>query len=188
MGVAQAGSSPAKRHSVLRSARWLLVALLFAGGMYGAWMLTHPEPGGQTWRNSQTDAVREAIFRSQIAEHRHNGEICFLTVSNNAAENVAFARRFAGTGFVRPLTDSDEPGPRPPMLLASKTNPGFTDATTGKPALHFWVEELEWISDKEAEVRGGGANAGTGGDFGVFTVAWRNGRWSVTSYKPRGML
>jgi len=134
-----------------------------------------PPYHGARWRQDQEAQVMEAVFRYQIREHRNNGQICFLAVKNAPPER-AVMNRLSDLPFALPLSPRFGTGPN-----------GYTDKTTGKAALHFWIDRIGWDSDADVRLEGGGAAAGMSGDAGVFTASWRRGGWTV-SYERRVMF
>jgi len=166
----------------------VVASIVFAGTCaYRAAFST--DLGGVAWRTAQEDKVREAVFRWQIAEHSGPGNVCFLTLHDGSpAQHAAFIRRFAANPLVLALPPNQIGNPASPMLLQGRTGQGFTDARTGKRALHFWIDKIEWQSDIEAEVSGGGAAASLSGNSGVFTVEFRDRRWIVTNYRQTATM
>jgi len=134
--------------------------------------------------------VREAVFRWQIDQNRKYGETCFLTLRGRSpSATAAFVTgHFKDCPFVKPLADSQARAIHPAMLSHTKTINGFVDARTGRPALSFWIDAVEWASDARAEVDGGGAAAISSGNDGAFSVAWNGHRWNVTGYKMRAIF
>lgn len=140
----------------------------------------NPPYSGARWQHDQEVRVQEAVFRYQIAENRHHDEICFLSV-REASPAPALMQHFAGLPYVLPVSQQ-LPTDR------SHTRQGTTD----RSALKFWVDRLNWDSDTELHVEGGGGALSVpdgnlpvrGGDAGKFTVAWKQGEWKVEKYEP----
>ena len=173
-----------------KSLRWIVfVVAATVVAAFGYGVPSQPNLGGERWRQSQADNVREAVFRWQIARHRRYGEVCFLTIDGRSASaTVAFiAEHFKDSPFVKPLAASQMRAPHTPMLYKTKTIGGFVDARTGQRALNFWTTAVRWKSDATAEVDGGGAAAIGSGNDGTFTVIWKKQRWNATRYKMRAM-
>jgi hypothetical protein len=131
-----------------------------------------PPYSGAEWRRQQEGPVAEAVFRYQIAAHRTSQQ-CFLSLRRQPPPG-ALTARFASMPFVLPISTRLQDRPR-----------GFIDADTKLPALHFWVDGIEWLSDIEADVEGGGASGNLSGDAGTFKVRWHRRKWSVASYVPK---
>jgi hypothetical protein len=81
-------------------------------------------------------------------------------------------RRFADLPFAVPLSARFQIDQR-----------NYKDKATGRNTLKFWVDRLDWETDTELSVKGGGAAAMQSGDAGKFTVVWKHGEWKVESYK-----
>ena len=166
-----------KPHRLSVNSRLLLglLLLLLAGfgirQAYTGW--NDPPYSGARWRREQQERVFEAVFRYQIAENRHSDQICFLSVRKSAPD-PALMQRFSAFPYVLPLS---------PRFQAAAGN--YTDGATGHLALHFWIDQIDWDSDTEVRVAGGGGAANKSGNAGEFAVLWRRGEWQVLRYEPR---
>jgi hypothetical protein len=148
-----------------------LLLLLSSGVWYNYVRWIDPPYSGPRWRRDQEEKVFEAVFRYQIAEHRHNLQVCFLSVRKSAPD-PSLVRQFANLSDVVPIST---------RFLSQAGN--YKDGPTGRAALHFWIDTIEWDSDIEARVEGGGAAANMSGDAGYFTVVWEHGKWKVIHYE-----
>jgi hypothetical protein len=159
--------------AIFRLLSGLFLLLLIGGEIrqrYLRW--NYPPYGGARWQRDEETKAFEAVFRYQIAENRHRDEICFLSV-RNAAPDRALMQRFADLSFVLPLSA---------RFQLDEGN--FRDRVSGRPALKFWLDRLNWETDTELHVRGGGAAAMRSGDSCEFAVRWQHGVWRVESYTP----
>ncbi len=155
---------------------WVLIGLslllLLSGGVWYNYVRWNDPPhSGPRWCRDQEAKVFEAVFRYQIAENRHNLHVCFLSVRKSAPD-PSFMRQFANLSDVAPIST---------RFQAQTGN--YRDGRTGRAALHFWIDTIEWDSDIETRVEGGGAAANKSGDAGYFTVGWEHGRWKVIHYE-----
>ena len=150
----------------------ILLTLLGLGlwQRYAWWNI--PPYSGPKWRQDQEASVMEAVFRYQISEH-HGNQQCFLSVQN-LPPNHALMQRFAGLPYVLPLSNRFQSGAR-----------GYVDQNTGLPALYFWIDGLEWTSDMEVQVKGGGGAARMSGDAGEFKLLWKHREWHVLNYETQ---
>ncbi len=151
----------------------LMVLILIGGGIWQILRQSEPPYTGVRWQRDQEERVQEAVFRYQIAENCRNGQVCFLSVKE-AAPDRALMQRFAPLAFVQPVS---------PRFQSDKGD--YRDRTTGTPALHFWIDKTEWLTDTEVYVEGGGGAANKSGNAGEFKVLWQHGKWQVESYTPR---
>ena len=130
-----------------------------------------PPYSGLKWRQDQEERVLEAVFRYQIREQRYSEQPCFLSVQQ-AAPGASLMQRFKADPFVLPLS----------VRFQSNAH-GYVDQNTQLPALYFWADGIEWTSDTEASVSGGGGAAMKSGDAGEFSVHWKHGEWQVIQYE-----
>jgi hypothetical protein len=129
-----------------------------------------------TGQESQTDDIREAVFRWQFDHNasgqQTNAQIDFLQVGVKCGDPTdAFLKRFAEN--------------KPPVRMVSASNgsagTGVFDKKTGEKGVIFRITSIVWKSDMEVEVKG----VTTGGIDRVrkhLTVK-KKGQWKVTHDK-----
>ena len=126
-------------------------------------------------RESQTNDIREAVFRYQfdrIAPGKQESvKLYVLGVGESCSDpSDEFLKRFADR--------------QPPVKKASASsyvpNEGLVDKETHRKALMFWANSIAWISDTDVEVSGAyhSAMLSAGNDY--YTVKNENGKWKVT--------
>ena len=126
-------------------------------------------------RESQTDDIREAVFRWQFAHNasglQTNASVYFIAIGEKGVDDPAdaFMKRFAG----------HQPPVRQVSACSASAAKGVLDKRTGKKGLIFRVTGIKWISDAEVEVRGGYYEAGLSSSGNTFTVKKKNGQWKV---------
>ena len=129
-------------------------------------------------RHEQEDAVREAVFRYQFTNNAAHGpataekkiEAYYLSIGEKDADPAdAFMNRFAGN--------------KPPVRKVSECSMAkmrVTDKQTGKRGLIFRVSLIKWISDTEAEVKGGYYEDGLSASGNTYRVKKKGGTWQIT--------
>ena len=135
-------------------------------------------------RESQTDDIREAVFRWQFEQNgsyqKQSAKVYFLEVGEKEGDPSAeFIKRFAGN--------------KPPVRKRSecnidmRTNVGVTDKKTGEKGLILRVWKIEWKSDTEVDVKGGYYEHGLSASGNTYTLKKKNGKWTVTNDKLHWM-
>jgi len=132
-------------------------------------------------RHEQEDAVREAVFRYQFTNNAAHGpataekmiETYYLSIGEKDGDpSVALMKRFAGhKPSVRKVSE------------CSTAKMRVTDKQTGKLGLIFRVRSIKWISDTEAEVKGGYYEDGRSASGNTYRVRRKGGIWQITKDK-----
>jgi hypothetical protein len=129
-------------------------------------------------RESQTDDIREAVFRWQF-DHNASGQqkkaqAYFLGVDDKDADPTdEFMKRFA----------DHKPPVRKASACSADAGKGVRDKKTGEKGLIFRVRKIEWKSDTEVAVKGGYYEAGLSASSNTYTVKKEKGKWKVTNDK-----
>ena len=127
-------------------------------------------------RESQTDDIREAVFRWQFDHNasgqQTNAQVYFLEVGQKGDDpSDEFMKRFAGH--------------KPPVRKKSACNAapgkGVFDKKTGQQGLIFRATSIDWKSDAEVDVQGGYYEAGLSSSGNTYTLKKKNGKWKVTN-------
>jgi hypothetical protein len=118
---------------------------------------------------SQTDDIREAVFRWQFEHHplpQQQDGVYFLRLEKGYDPPDEFMKRFAEN--------------RPPVRMMSRCNVQTSrDRRTGEQGLMFRITSIRWESDTEVEVQSScGWNGGDSGS--TYNVKKENGKWKVT--------
>ncbi len=126
-------------------------------------------------RDSQTDDIREAVFRWQFdhnaSEQQKHTQVYFLEVGDNGGDpSDEFMKRFADI----------KPPVRKVSASTSDIKKGVTDKSTGEKGLIFRVTSILWKSDSEVQVGGGYHEAGLSASGNIYTVKKVKGKWKVT--------
>ena len=126
-------------------------------------------------RESQTDDIREAVFRWQF-EHNASAQVYFLEVGEKEGDpSDEFIKRFAGN--------------KPPVRKRSECSidrrrrVGVLDKKTGEQGLIFRVRNIEWKSDTEVDVKAGYYEHGLSASGNTYTLKKEKGKWKVTKDK-----
>ena len=126
---------------------------------------------------SQTDDIREAVFRWQFDHtafvgQQINAQIYFLSIGEKSEDpKDEFLKRFA----------DHKPPVRKVSACTGYDEGGVFDKKTGQRGLLFRVAIIEWKSDTEVEVRGGYRAAGLSGTGNTYTLKRETGKWKVTN-------
>jgi hypothetical protein len=127
-------------------------------------------------RESQTDDIREAVFRWQF-EHNASGQqqkakVYFLQIGEKDKGDPSdqFMKRFV----------QHKPSVRKVSQCAADTRKGVLDKQTGEKGLIFRIAAIEWKSDTEVAVSGGYYEAGLSASGNTYTVKKVDGKWTVT--------
>jgi hypothetical protein len=131
-----------------------------------------------SWRESQIDDIREAVFRWQF-HHNASGQqkkaqVYFLQVGENGDDPTdEFIKRFA----------DHKPPVRKRSASSEDHGRGVRDKQTGERGLIFRVSKIEWRTDAEVEVKGGYYEANLSASGNTYTVKKQDGKWKVTNDK-----
>jgi hypothetical protein len=129
-------------------------------------------------RESQTDDIREAVFRWQF-DHNASGQqkkaqVYFLAIGEKGDDLTdEFMKRFA----------DHKPPVRKVSACSSDAGKGVRDKKTGETGLIFRIRKIEWKSDTQVEVKGGYYEGGLSASGNTYTVKKENGKWKVTNDK-----
>lgn len=129
-------------------------------------------------RDSQTDDIREAVFRWQFQHNasgqRANAQVYFLGVGEKGGDPTdEFMKRFA----------DHQPPVRKVSASTADPDTGVRDKKTGEQGLIFRVTSITWKSDTEVDVSGGYYEAGLSASRNAYTLKKESGQWKVTSDK-----
>jgi len=129
-------------------------------------------------RAIQEDDIREAVFRYGIERTQGNRSI-FLNIDGKDPSDTFMAR----------FSKSD-----PPVKKASgsyfKENPfpgWLRDRSTDERAVSLSVGPISWISVDKVEARGGEYCGGLCGQWGIYRLRKKGGRWEVEQYEMRAI-
>lgn len=156
---------------------WIVLACLFANFGYTAeaWYCQQASANKPTSSLplSREDAVREAVFKYQIARMtsalRRKDVVFFLSVDQAGNPSDGLLARFAGRHpLVKKVSES-----------VAKEYEGVIDKQTGTKGIIFSVTSIKWISETEAEVEGGHYTAPLEASGYVYKVRLENGKWEV---------
>jgi len=126
-------------------------------------------------RESQTDDIREAVFRWQFKHNasaqQENAKVYFLEVGEKEGDPPGeIIKRFADN--------------KPPVRMRSEcsvSTRGVFDKKTGEKGLLFRVRIIEWKSDMEVDVKGGYYEHGLSASGNTYTLKKEKGKWRVTN-------
>jgi hypothetical protein len=129
-------------------------------------------------RESQTDDIREAVFRWQFDHNasgqQTNAQVYFLEVGEKSGDPTEeFMKRFA----------DHKPPVRKVSACTADAGKGVLDRKTGEKGLIFRVTNIKWKSDTEVDVSGGYHEAGLSASGNTYTVKKKKGKWKVTNDK-----
>jgi hypothetical protein len=129
-------------------------------------------------RDSQTDDIREAVFRWQFDHNasgqQTNAQVYFLEVGEKGGDPTdEFMKRFA----------DHKPSVRKVSASSASAGKGVLDKKTGEKGLIFRVTSIEWKSDTEVDVSGGYYEAGLSASGNTYTLKKDKGKWKVTNDK-----
>ena len=115
-------------------------------------------------RESQTDDIREAVFRWQFdhnaSSQQKKAQAYFLGVGDRDDPTDEFMKRFA----------NHKPPVRKASACSADAGKGVRDKKTGEKGLIFRVRKIEWKSDTEVEVQGGYYEGGLSASSNTYTV------------------
>lgn len=121
-------------------------------------------------RESQTDDIREAVFRWQFdhtgSGQQTNAQVYFLEIGEQGDPTDAFMNRFA----------EHRPSVRKVSACSAGVS-GVRDKKAGGRELVFRVTNMEWKSAAEVDVTGGYYEAGLSGSGSTYPLKKEKGRW-----------
>jgi hypothetical protein len=129
-------------------------------------------------RESQTDDIREAVFRWQF-DHNASGQqantyVYFLAVGEKDGDpSDEFIKRFSG----------HKPSVRKVSACSADARKGVLDKKTGERGLIFRIRSIDWKSDTEVDAQGGYYEAGDSASGNTYTLKKEKGKWKVTNDK-----
>lgn len=124
------------------------------------------------------DQVREAAFRHYIPtdKGRYTEKLICLQADKELSDQFLERLSFKGTVVVR-SSECDVDGFRGVRL---KRNPQARGVLTT-------IEDVRWISSREAEVKGGNYWSGIGATYNTLRIAYKKGKWVVKSEISTGV-
>jgi len=128
-------------------------------------------------RHAQEDDIREAVFRHKM---KALSAPVYLAIDGKDPD-VQFMQRFVGnTPAVKRWSEG---------YYEKQPFPGWwRDRQSRKKGTQLFVNQIHWISPSRVEVPGGAYCGGLCGDFGVFRLEGKGGRWVVEEYKIDAIL
>lgn len=122
----------------------------------------------------EDQAIAERIFRYQFEHVRLRGapQLYFLSLGDGKDPTVEFMKKF-----------DDSPYPVKSYSQSVYQNGIITERTTGQRGIQLEVQDINWLSNREVEVRGSWFAGHENYQEQVFRVRKKDGTWVIESVK-----